>query len=159
HRNGRAVRHEPPRLRRGRGGARNCSRSLSREAGAHLDTITAFARGRVHQSDVAGQGQFPMSAAERSSGFLRRTVAMLVKEFLHLKRDRVSFAMIIMIPLIQLMLFGYAINTNPRHLPTAVLLQEQSDLGRSILKALENTKYFEVTQVLHDEAEFDRVFA
>jgi ABC-2 type transport system permease protein len=71
----------------------------------------------------------------------------------------VSFAMIIMVPLMQLMLFGYAINTNPRHLPTAVLLQEQSDLGRSILKALENTKYFEVTQVLHDETEFDRVFA
>ena len=60
---------------------------------------------------------------------------MLIKEFIQLKRDRVSFAMIIMIPLVQLLLFGYAINTNPRHLPTAVLLQEQSDLGRSILKA------------------------
>src|SRR3954462_7309326 len=95
----------------------------------------------------------------RGGGFWRRTWAMLVKEFIQLKRDRVSFAMIIMVPLMQLMLFGYAINTNPRHLPTAVLLQEQSDLGRSILKALENTKYFEVTQVLHDEAEFDRVFA
>ena len=73
-----------------------------------------------------------------SDGFWRRTYAMLVKEFIQLRRDRVSFAMIIMIPLVQLLLFGYAINTNPRHLPTAVLLQEQSDLGRSILKALEN---------------------
>jgi ABC-2 type transport system permease protein len=92
-------------------------------------------------------------------GFLGRTWAMLIKEFIQLKRDRVSFAMIIMIPLIQLLLFGYAINTNPRHLPTAVLLQEQTDLGRSILKAIENTKYFDVTHVVRDEAEFDRLLA
>ena len=72
---------------------------------------------------------------------------MLIKEFIQLRRDRVSFAMIIMIPLVQLMLFGYAINTNPRHLPTAVLLQEDSDLGRSILEALKNTEYFEVTHL------------
>jgi len=64
---------------------------------------------------------------------------MLVKEFIQLRRDRISFAMIIMIPLVQLMLFGYAINTTPRDLPTAVLLQERSDLGRSILAALRNS--------------------
>ena len=92
-------------------------------------------------------------------GFWRRTWAMLLKEFIQLKRDRVSFAMIIMIPLVQLLLFGYAINTNPRHLPTAVLLQEQTDLGRSILKAIENTKYFDVTHVVQTEAEFDRLLA
>jgi ABC-2 type transport system permease protein len=91
--------------------------------------------------------------------FWRRTWAMLIKEFIQLRRDRVSFAMIIMIPLLQLMLFGYAINTNPRHLPTAVLLQEQTDLGRSIIKALENTKYFDVTHVIQSEAEFDRLLA
>jgi ABC-2 type transport system permease protein len=67
--------------------------------------------------------------------------------------------MIIMIPLVQLLLFGYAINTNPRNLPTEVLLQEQSDLGRSILKAIENTRYFKVTHRVHDEAEFDRLLA
>src|ERR1700757_2003847 len=102
-----------------------------------------------------------MSAARRrsSGGFWRRTWAMLIKEFIQLKRDRVSFAMIIMIPLVQLLLFGYAINSNPRHLPTAVLLQEQSDLGRSILQAISNTDYFEVTRLLHDEAEFDQVLA
>ena len=95
----------------------------------------------------------------RGGGFWRRTWAMLIKEFIQLRRDRVSFAMIIMIPLVQLLLFGYAINTNPRHLPTAVLLQEQSDLGRSILKAIENTKYFDVTHVVRSEAEFDRLLA
>jgi len=84
---------------------------------------------------------------------------MLIKEFIQLKRDRVSFAMIVMIPLVQLLLFGYAINTNPRHLPTAVLLQEQSDVGRSILKAIQNTAYFDVTHLVHSETEFDRLLA
>ena len=92
-------------------------------------------------------------------GFWRKTWAMLVKEFIQFKRDRVSFAMIIMIPLVQLMLFGYAINTNPRNLPTAVLMQESTDLSRSILAALENTKYFRVTQLPHSEAEVDELLA
>ena len=61
--------------------------------------------------------------------------AMLTKEFIQLRRDRISFGMIIMIPLMQLVLFGFAINTTPRHLPTAVLLQETSDVGRAILAA------------------------
>src|SRR5450631_3159247 len=103
----------------------------------------------------------PTQAPRRlpGDGFWRKTWAVLVKEFIQLKRDRVSFAMIIMIPLIQLMLFGYAINTNPRHLPTAVLLQENSDLGRSILAALENTDYFHVTERPRSEAELDELLA
>jgi ABC-2 type transport system permease protein len=92
-------------------------------------------------------------------GFWRRAGAMLTKEFIQLKRDRVSFVMIIMIPLMQLVLFGYAINTTPRDLPTAVLLQETSDVGRSILKALENTRYFKITHEAKSEAEFDRLLA
>jgi ABC-2 type transport system permease protein len=89
------------------------------------------------------------------SGFWQRTYAMLVKEFLQLRRDRVSFAMIVILPIMQLLLFGYAINTTPRNLPTAVLLQEDSDLGRSILKALQNTAYFHFTREVHTVAEFD----
>src|ERR1700674_2917273 len=92
-------------------------------------------------------------------GFWRRARAMLVKEFIQLKRDRVSFVMIIMIPLMQLVLFGYAINTTPRDLPTAVLLQETSDIGRSILKAIENTRYFKITRQVRTEAEFDQLLA
>ncbi|MEN3374980.1 MAG: type transport system permease protein [Hyphomicrobiales bacterium] len=94
-----------------------------------------------------------------SRGFWHRTYAMLIKEFIQLRRDRVSFIMIVMLPLMQLILFGYAINTTPRNLPTAVLLQESSDVGRSILAALQNTQYFRVTRQLHDTAEFDRVLA
>src|SRR5216683_2197852 len=92
-----------------------------------------------------------------SFGFWRRSYAMVVKEFIQLRRDRVSFAMIVMIPVMQLLLFGYAINTTPRHLPTAVLLQEDTDLGRSILKALENTSYFQFTREVHDVEEFDNL--
>jgi ABC-2 type transport system permease protein len=95
--------------------------------------------------------------AHRSSW--RRVGAMLVKEFVQLRRDRVTFATIITIPLMQLVLFGYAINTQPRNLPTAVLLQEQSDVGRSILEALKNTQYFKFTRLLRDEGEFDHVLA
>jgi ABC-2 type transport system permease protein len=103
----------------------------------------------------------PTQAARRlpGDGFWRKTRAMLLKEFIQLKRDRVSFAMIIVIPLVQLMLFGYAINTTPRDLPTAVLLQEQTDLSRSILAALQNTKYFKITALPHSEAELDDLLA
>src|SRR5882672_5346887 len=88
-------------------------------------------------------------------GFWRRSFAMVVKEFIQLRRDRVSFAMIVMIPVMQLLLFGFAINTTPRNLPTAVLLQEDSDLARSVLKAIENTAYFRFTREVHTVAEFD----
>jgi ABC-2 type transport system permease protein len=103
----------------------------------------------------------PSAAPRRlpGDGFWRKTWAVLIKEFIQLRRDRISFAMIVMIPLIQLLLFGYAINTTPRYLPTAVLLQERSDIGRSILAALENTDYFRVTQLPKTEAELDRLLA
>jgi ABC-2 type transport system permease protein len=94
-----------------------------------------------------------------ADGFWRRTGAMLLKEFLQLRRDRVTFATMITIPLLQLVLFGYAINTTPRDLPTAVLLQESSDLGRSILASIQNTKFFRVTALLHTDAELDAALA
>jgi ABC-2 type transport system permease protein len=98
-----------------------------------------------------------MSAFVGEAGFWRRVGAMLRKEFLQLRRDRITMATMISIPLMQLIMFGYAINTMPRYLPTAVLVQESSDVGRSILAAMQNTKFFKITRVLHDEDEFDRV--
>src|SRR3984893_9086304 len=95
--------------------------------------------------------------SEPPFGFWRRSYAMVVKEFIQLRRDRVSFAMIVMIPVMQLLLFGYAINTTPRNMPTAVLLQEDTDIGRSILKALQNTTYFRFTSEVHDVEEFDNL--
>ena len=107
-------------------------------------------------SVVASSGQQPREARD-TFGFWRRSYAMLLKEFIQLRRDRVSFAMIVMIPVMQLLLFGYAINTTPRNLPSAVLLQEDSDLGRSILKAMENTAYFRFLHEVHDVDEFDNL--
>src|SRR5215813_7773110 len=120
---------------------------------------------RLHRPDSGRQGQLPMSASTRALSiiaaidFWRRAGAMMRKEFLQLRRDRITFATMITIPLIQLILFGYAINTTPRDLPTAVLLQESSDVGRSILAAIQNTKFFRVTEILRNNAEFDQAFA
>ncbi len=102
-----------------------------------------------------------MSAFNESlqRGFWRRVGAMVLKEFLQLRRDRITLATMVTVPLMQLVLFGYAINTTPRDLPTAVLMQETSDVGRSILAALENTKYFKVTHVARDVAELDHLLA
>jgi ABC-2 type transport system permease protein len=92
-------------------------------------------------------------------GAWRRIGAMMRKEFLQLLRDRVTMATMVTMPLMQLALFGYAINTTPRFLPTAVLLQEQSDLGRSVLAALQNTRYFRITELPRTAAEMDHLLA
>ena len=86
---------------------------------------------------------------------LTRTIAMVIKEFVQLRRDRLTFGTMIFIPVVQLLLFGYAINTTPRHLPTAVLVHEENDLTRSVLAALSNTSYFAVTRIARSEAEMD----
>lgn len=82
--------------------------------------------------------------------------AMVLKEFLQLKRDRVSFGMIVGIPLMQLILFGFAINTDPKHLPTAILNADPSEFTRSILSAMEQSEYFEIVEsVANEEAARD----
>lgn len=71
-----------------------------------------------------------------------RCGAMLFKEFTQMARDRLTFAMIVAIPLVELVLFGYAINNNPHHLPAAVVAGDKSVVTRQFLKSLENTRYF-----------------
>jgi ABC-2 type transport system permease protein len=75
---------------------------------------------------------------------LSRILAILSKEFTQLVRDRLTYAMIIGIPVIQLLLFGYAINSDPKHLPAAVLVQDQGQFSRSILGALQRSDYFDI---------------
>jgi ABC-2 type transport system permease protein len=76
-----------------------------------------------------------------------RCGAMLFKEFTQMARDKLTFAMIAAIPLVELVLFGYAINNNPHHLPTALVTADQSVITRQLVKSLENTHYFNfVTQ-------------
>jgi len=86
---------------------------------------------------------------------LRRTLAMVSKEFIQMRRDRMTFAIMIGIPVIQLTLFGYAINTDPKNLPTAVVVHESSAASRSILQAIEHSRYFRFLpgQVSHSEAD------
>jgi ABC-2 type transport system permease protein len=83
-----------------------------------------------------------------------RIVAVLRKELVQLRRDRLTFAMLIGVPIMQLVLFGYAINGDPRQLPTAVVALDDGPLVRSIVRAAENTGYFRVVAVGTDaEAE------
>ena len=85
--------------------------------------------------------------------------AIVIKEFVQMRRDRITFGMIIGIPVVQLMLFGYAINGDPRQLPTAVLLADSSQQGRSLLSALKNSDYFRFVREVHTEAEAETALA
>jgi len=88
-----------------------------------------------------------------------RLWAVMAKEFVQMRRDRLTFAMMVMIPIMQLILFGFAINADPRALPTAVLAADNSIYARSFVRALENSGYFRVTRHLQSEAEVDRALA
>jgi ABC-2 type transport system permease protein len=88
-----------------------------------------------------------------------RFLAIMIKEFIQLKRDRLTFAMIVAIPVMQLILFGYAINTNPKHLPTAVLNAEQSDFTRAFANGLINTDYFQIDSTITTEKAAEKLLA
>jgi ABC-2 type transport system permease protein len=90
---------------------------------------------------------------------LTRTWAVMAKEFIQLTRDRLTYAMILALPIMQLLLFGYAINDDPRNLPTAVLVQDNGGFSRSILTALDNSGYFEITLQARSQGELDRALA
>ena len=81
-----------------------------------------------------------------------RLFAMLIKESLQMRRDRGTVALTVMLPLIQLFLFGYAINTNPRHLPTGVIAAEHSTYERTLISALQNTRYFDIVPFATEDA-------
>jgi len=86
-----------------------------------------------------------------------RFVAVLSKEFVQMRRDRLTFAMIVGIPILQLILFGFAINTDPKALPTAVLTADSSVFSRSFVSAMENTGYFRVARFVTSPAEGERM--
>lgn len=88
-----------------------------------------------------------------------RILAVLIKEFIQLTRDRLTYAMILVLPIVQLMLFGYAINNDPRHLPTAILVQDQGPMARSTVSALVNSGYFEIVRTAASPVELDEALA
>ena len=73
----------------------------------------------------------------------KRFGAVLVKEFIQMRRDRITFGMMIILPIVQLMLFGFAINSDPRHLPTLVELNDNGPLTRAVLAGMQNSSYFD----------------
>ena len=73
-----------------------------------------------------------------------RIQAILIKELIQMKRDRLTFAMLLMIPIMQLILFGFVINNHPKHLPTAIYLQENTEITRSIISNMAQSDYFDV---------------
>ena len=85
--------------------------------------------------------------------------AVVLKEFIQMRRDRLTFAMMVGIPLFQLILFGYAINSDPKHLPTAVLAVDHGPQTRTLLNAVRNSGYFDVVRELSTEAEAHDVIA
>ncbi|MBK6651450.1 MAG: ABC transporter permease [Betaproteobacteria bacterium] len=88
-----------------------------------------------------------------------RMLAVFIKEFQQMMRDRMTFAMAVGVPIIQLVLFGYAINTDPKGLPTAVVSAEATPLSRSLVAVLQNTGYFKVTHSGVSEAEGNALIA
>ncbi|MEO0975327.1 MAG: ABC transporter permease, partial [Pseudomonadota bacterium] len=90
---------------------------------------------------------------------LHRITAVFTKELVQMRRDRLTFAMLFGVPVMQLVLFGFAINTDPKHLPTAVLAEEQTPIVRSILQGLENSDYYELVRETSDPHASSRLLA
>src|SRR5215510_9180472 len=90
---------------------------------------------------------------------LQRWLGIIFKEFIQLKRDRLTFGMIIGIPVLQLILFGYAINTDPKALPTAVLMADSSPYSRTLLAAMQTSGYYRLDHYAHSEDEMDELLA
>ena len=90
---------------------------------------------------------------------ISRWLGIVGKEFIQLKRDRLTFGMVVGIPIIQLILFGFAINSDPKHLPTAALIADKSEFSRSIIAALRNSEYFQFIGEARNEADAERMLA
>src|SRR5215831_1169416 len=88
-----------------------------------------------------------------------RCWAIVVKEFVQMRRDRLTFGMMVGVPLLQLVLFGFAINADPKQLPTAVLLADDGPQGRTLLEAIRNSSYFDFVRQVRTEEEAHDVLA
>jgi ABC-2 type transport system permease protein len=84
---------------------------------------------------------------------LHRLWAVVLKEFIQMRRDRVTFGMMVGIPLLQLMLFGFAINSDPRHLPTALRIADHGPFARTLVAALRQSEYFSIVREATTERE------
>jgi len=90
---------------------------------------------------------------------LDRFVAIVIKEFIQMRRDRMTFGMMIGIPLMQLTLFGFAINSDPKNLPSAVFMADQGPQARTLVSAIRNSGYFKFIRTVRSEAEASELLA
>ncbi|MEZ5892808.1 MAG: ABC transporter permease [Parvularculaceae bacterium] len=88
---------------------------------------------------------------------LSRIRAVFIKELVQMRRDRPTFAIMIMVPIMQLTLFGFAINTDPRHLPTAVELRDDGPLTRSLLASMRQSTYIDIVDIVYSDEEGERL--
>ena len=88
-----------------------------------------------------------------------RWLGIIVKEFIQLRRDRLTFGMIVGIPIMQLILFGYAINSDPKHLPSAALIADNSQYSRTLLQGLKNSEYFRIDHEVSGVAEAEELMS
>jgi len=88
-----------------------------------------------------------------------RLWAIVVKEFIQMRRDRLTFGMMVGIPLLQLILFGFAINSDPKHLATAVLVADHGPQGRTLLQSIKASGYFDFVKQVESEAEGEKLLA
>jgi len=89
----------------------------------------------------------------------QRLWSVIAKEFIQMRRDRITLSMLVAIPLMQLILFGYAINANPKHLPTVVVSGDHSKLTRTFIQGLKNTEYFQLIRPPVSEKEANYLMA
>jgi ABC-2 type transport system permease protein len=89
----------------------------------------------------------------------QRFWAIVAKEFIQMRRDRLTFGMMVGIPMLQLILFGYAINSDPKHLPTAIFSADNSVFSRTLVWALRNSSYFDLTRIVQTETQAQQLLA
>ena len=137
---GGALRGGAARLRHRRHGARPGRRHVLGARTATVAQDRAGTRRSLHLSDGRRGRQFRPGAGGMISR--ARLAAVLAKEFVQMRRDRVTFGMMIGIPIMQLLLFGYAINTDPEHLPTLIEMDDDGPITRAVLSAMDDLGIF-----------------
>ncbi len=105
---------------------------------------------------LMGQSQRQFRGGGAMNFSFARFVAVLAKEFIQMRRDRVTFAMMVGVPIMQLLLFGFAINADPHHLPALIEMDDASPLARSVLSGMKESDYFDFRGIVTSPAEGDK---
>src|SRR5262249_51597474 len=114
-------------------------------------------RGDFHLPDVREPGQFHMKLPALFDLSWARVFAVFLKELVQMRRDRPTFGIMIAMPVMQLILFGYAINNDPRHLPAVIEMREDGPLTRDFLASLRASSFVDIVAIAHTDAEAEQM--